>query len=297
MKPTWSLKMITLCTVLTPIHNNYLDIFLESLVKNTKTISKILIADTTTYRPREFFINLLKENKEQELYNTTKKWKINNIEVERFEAPIHENEFGHALGLHACIDKTETEYIFFSDPDLFFYTAVDELYLNLKTKYNLEYIGCSHHSALANAYGFFPYLVSSLVKKKDLPPKDFLKEHLYFKYGIIIAEQEQKDIKDVAPGKYLIGGPILEIKDELPNPKKSVLYDTGVNLCLWGIRNNWKWLSFQTLDCHLYTTKYYRTGNLKINERLPYQKLIWHSVREDIKIMKQAYNEVDETND
>jgi len=287
--------MITLCTVVTQIHECYLDMLLESLAQKTKLIKKVLIAYPTMYRPREFFLKIIKE--ESKLYNTIKKYKIGNIEIEKFEAPINENEFGHALGLHACINKTETDYILFCDPDLFFYNAVDELYLDLKIKHDLHYIGCSHHSALANAYGFFPYLVNSLVCKQDLPNQDFLKGQLYFKYGIIQAEQEQIDITDAAHGKYLIAGPILEVKNELPNPKKSVLYDTGVNLCLWGVRNRWKWLSFQTTDCHNYTTKYYRTGNCKVNDRLKYQKLIWHSVREDVKIMEKSYNEANNIND
>lgn len=286
--------MITLCTVLTPNHDIYKDIFIDSLMRNLKYVSKVLIAYTKDSRNRDIILNSIANRKYHELYRTTQKWKIKNVEFEQFDVPVHENEFGHSLGLHACIEKTETDHIMFSDPDLVFCCSADELYLNLTTKYNLDYVGCSHHSALANAYGFFPYLVNSLVDKKKLPPPSYLEGSLYFRYGQLLMGQDPRDDpkRDRADGKYLLPGPISEFKSELPNVKPDSLYDTGINLCLWGMRNKWKWLSFQTTDCHLYTTKYFRTSNLKVTERLKQHNIIWHSVRDDLDKLQKAYDEL-----
>nr|NIQ14243.1 hypothetical protein [Candidatus Dadabacteria bacterium] len=52
-------------------------------------------------------------------------------------------------------------------------------------------------------------------------------------------------------------------------------FDVGCNLYLWAEMKNMKWLSFQTLDCHNYTTTYYRT-NVKPITIPRKQKILYH---------------------
>lgn len=271
--------MITLCSVVPPNYEEYTTTMIESIVATTKYITNILLACP------------LSDSKSTDI---VKEWEERGIKFKKFNAPINEPEHGHALGLHACIDRVETEFIMFCDPDVFLYTAVDELYLNLMNKYNLHYVGCSHHSSVANAYSYFPYVMNSLVRKKDLPDASFLKGLLKFRNGCIMVEGlAEKDDFPTADGKYLVSSPVPGHWQKLPNIKPNVFFDTSVNLCLWGIEKNWRWLSFQTSDAHNYTTKYFR-GNFKITDRMPLQKLIYHDVRQNAASMREIYNKFKE---
>ena len=278
--------MITLCTVVPDntqtdfLYKDFADIMIDSMLRNTKFITNVLIASPSYDR------NLTE-------FKTIREWTIGQIKFHQFYCPSHQHEFGHADGLHACIDLATTSHLLFCDPDLFFYSAVDELYLNLMNKYDLQYVGCSHHSAVANAYSFFPYVMNSLVKKEDLPPPTWLKGLLKYRGGMLMVNIENPAEDDPswpeAPGKYLLPSPVPDKWRKLPNLKPNILFDTSVNLCIWGIENNWRWLSFQTIDTHNYSTKYYR-GNFKITEKIPLQKLIHHCVRTSPKNLKAEYD-------
>ena len=275
--------MMTLCTVVPENYENYANILFKSVLRETKHISNALIAVPTTDKKND----VLEE------------WECRNIKFKKFYAHMTAPEHGHALGLHACIDLVETEFILFCDPDVFFYSPIDELYLQLMIKHNLNYIGCSHHSSVANAYSYFPYVMNSLVRKKDLPDENFLKGHLKFRNGCLTVEG-LSDNGDLADGKYLISSPVPGFWHKLPNIKPNVFFDTSVNLCLWGIEQGWNWLSFQTADAHNYTTKYFRTNSgLKIRDRLPLQRLIYHDVRQSAEIMQKEYDKLlkEEEND
>lgn len=274
--------MITLCTVAPKNYDEWLDVLLDSVFEYSQHVKNILVARSVQPEdPRK----------------PTTEHEFKGIRIKKFDAVVNFHEHGHALGLHACIDQVQTEYIMFCDPDLFWQSAVDDLYLNLMGKYDLNYIGCSHHSSVANAYSYFPYLMNSLVKVKDLPNENFLKGHLKFRNGCIMSEGlKEGDPGEPADGKYLISSPIPGYWHKLPNIKPNVFFDTGVNLCLWSIEQNWRWLAFQTPDAHHYTTKYFR-GNFRINERIPLQKLLYHDVRQDPTIMKSLYKEHREQND
>jgi hypothetical protein len=272
--------MITLCSVVPPNYEEYAKTMLESIVTTTKHITNVLLACPIT-NSRDT--------------NVIKVWNERGINFKKFHAPMNCPEHGHALGLHACINRVETEFIMFCDPDLFLCSAVDELYLNLMNKYNLNYIGCSHHSAVANAYSYFPYVMNSLVRKKDLPDESFLRGLLKFRNGCIMVEGlTAEDNFEPADGKYLVSSPIPGHWHKLPNIKPNVFFDTAVNLCLWGIEQNWRWLSFQTPDAHNYTTKYFR-GNFKFTDRIPFQRLIYHDVRQSSILMHEMYKKFKES--
>lgn len=277
--------MITLCTVSPPEphYDHYCETMLESVFKYFKHISKILIARPVSHEDQEHPIEpkvILNEFR-------------HGVEIVKFQFNVRSKEYGHSLGLHACIDRVETDWIFLSDPDVFYMSAVDEFYLNLTHKYSLNYVGCSHHSATANAYLYFPYLMSTLVRKDQLPPPEWMQGYLKYRDGIIFMEGlHEDDNHDLADGKYLIPGPIPEICKKLPNIKPNSLFDTSNNFCLYSIEKDWKWLSFQTIDCHFYNTKFYRTSpNWKLRERFPPQDLLWHSVRSGEEEMRQKWRE------
>lgn len=270
--------MITLCTVVPKHYEIYVNTMLASVYKHLKLVSKIYIAQPTN-----------------DSYETImSKEIVNNIEILKFTAPTPDTgTYGHSMGLHACINKLETEYAMFSDPDLFYMSNVDKIYLDLKSKFQLNYIGCSHHSATSNAYGFFPYLMSSIIKTDDLPPKNWKQGYLKYRRGCLRLEELEKDEDyELADGKYLLPGPIPEFAHKFPNVKPTILFDAGNSLCLYGIEQQWKWLSFQTSDCHSYSTKYYRTSNnLKIKEKLNHYNLLWHSVRSGPEVLAEKYRE------
>lgn len=271
--------MITFCTVVPETYEPYCKIMLDSVFKHFKYISKIYIA-----RPNP-------NTKQESVISTETK---NNIQITKFETPVRSMDFGHALGLHACINKVDTEYIMLSDPDVFYCSAVDELYISLIKKYTLQYVGCSHHSSTANAYGFFPYLMSTLIKKDDLPPLDWMKGYLKYRDGIIMREGMTNDNHEFANGKYLLPGPIPKFCEKLPNIKERVFFDTGNSLCLYSIEKNWQWLSFQTVDCHFYTTKFYKTSpNLRIRGQFTQQDILWHSVRSGAENLEREYKNYD----
>lgn len=279
--------MITLCTVMPVGYEGYGDVLFDSIFKHAKHITDVLISVPTTEPSKKV---------EQT------QWTKNNIRFTRFPTDTPSNEYGHSLGLHDCIDRTETDLIFFCDPDLFWHSAVDDFYLNLMEKEGLDYIGCSHHSAVANAYSYFPYLFSSLVSKKKLPGPDYLKGQLKFRHGCIMVGKVENGFVDdpkwneSADGKYLLSGPIPGLWDKLPNVKDNVFYDTSVWLCYWGILQKWKWLSFQTPDAHNYSTKYFRGQGITV-KKLPMQKLIYHDARFFPERLREEYNKSLESED
>lgn len=238
--------MISLCTVELDGMEPFLNLFLKSIIKNTKLISEVLIAKIDAVEPYK---------KEE-----TK----SNLKIIRLGYPLKRTQQGveHALGLHACIDQAKNEYILLSDPDIVYYNPVDQLYFDLMHKHDLNIIGASHHSATIMAYSFFPWIGNCLIKKSTLPKEDFLKGYL-------------KDGEKLLDGKFLIPNKIEKFANEFPNPKGH--FDTGSNLTLWNKSVNGNWLAFQTADCHNYTTNFCR-GNIKLNYRLDKMKLFYHLV-------------------
>jgi hypothetical protein len=172
----------------------------------------------------------------------------------------------HAIGMHACIDRATQPYIFLCDPDIFFYTHVDEIYFNLMQEYKLDIVGASHHASTEIAQGFFPWHGNLLVLKNKLPTEDWLK-------GILPID-----------GKYLLTD-IQERNEIFPGWVASYQgknFDTGSHLWLWGHDQKWKWLAFQTLDCHVYKTIHYKS-NFKLRVNFEKQKLLYHAVSGSIK--------------
>jgi hypothetical protein len=256
--------MISLCTAVNePIETYFEKIFLDSIIKKTKLVTEVLIAKI------DADASFIQE------------WTVGSIKFTKFGCPtlnvlgVIEQGIQHALSMHACIDKAKNDLVFISDPDLFFYNPVDEIYFNLMQEHNLQIIGCSHHHAINYANTFFPNQSNMLLNKKYLPDDKFLKNKLK-KRGYELAANFVVEESNF-PGKFLIPGAIPEYGNLFPN--KEGLFETSCNLWIVSQLNNWKWLSFQTLDCNTYNTLYHKcyhnNGYIKI-PRPKNSKLIYH---------------------
>lgn len=254
--------MITICTVTTDTLQQYAAIMLDSIICRTQMVSEVKIA---------------KPDSDE---NLDEKWEKRGIKFHLFGCPVKDSWYGHPLGLHACIEKATNEYLFFCDPDIFFYSPVEKIYLDLMNKYDINYIGVSHHASVIQAHTYFPVVVNSMIKKSDLPSADWMKGELKYRTRVLHShELSDDDDYELADGKYLIESPLPKHYHKFPNKDLKYApyyFDVGCNLWLWGQEKKWKWLAFQTTDCHNYSTIYNR-GNLKI-EKLPKTKLIYHVV-------------------
>jgi len=248
--------MISLCSVILSGMEDLLEIFFET-INDLKLVKEVVLTKIDSDD------------------NEIKTWKSNGINFKQININVSA-EYGHSLGLHECIDNSQQPYLLFSDPDVFFYTAVDEFFFDLMQKHNLDWIGCSQHASVTQAHLFFPNFLSTLVKKSNMPDESFLKGKLKYRHGVLKAENlKPDDDGSPADGKYLVPSPIPELYQEFPNPEGQ--FDLGCNMWLWSKQQNWKWLGFQTTDCHLYTSSYNR-GNIKLDEKLPRKKLLYHCV-------------------
>ena len=194
---------------------------------------------------------------------------------------------GHGSGLHHAIDNATQEYVWLTDPDVFLFSSVDDLYLSLMEKHNLGIIGISHFTPQQQCYLDFPCVTNCLLRKGSLPPPEWLAEEL----GIYSGMKPSDKIRKLAasPGEYLLPGPNSHY-GEFPSPDG--MFDVGFNLWFWGKQNNWKWLSFYR-DAGLfpinneqygfrdlvypmnYTAADYRT-NFGLQDDLGQQELLYH---------------------
>ena len=172
---------------------------------------------------------------------------------------------------------SKNEYVLLSDPDVFFYTEIDKFYLSLIEKYNLNIVGLSHSMAVKQSFTYFPNILNLMAKKSDLPPNDYMKSLEFDNDVLIIPTCE--DWKEKIIAKWLFPNTPKGKEHLFPNPNGN--WETGCNLVLWSQENNWRWLSFQTFDCFLYTTQYYRT-NFSLRDRFLKTKLLYHTVNSTI---------------
>jgi len=249
--------MITVCSVSLNVNGDgvelntsgYFEIFKESIATRTKLVSEVLIARVD------------RESSFEE------SWTENGISFTQFgvmEGRRPQQCYEHGLGLHKCIERAKNDYLLFCDVDIFFHIAVDELYFKLLEEHELNAVGVSHASALRCGHTFFPCVINLLVKKSDLPDDNFLK-------GKIL-----DDIGEVRDGKYLMRVKNKESipVDKYPNPNGD--FDTGAYLWYWAHLNDWKWLSFQTMDVHNYYEIHNR-GNVKLSNKFKKRNLLYHA--------------------
>lgn len=271
--------MISILTVEIEGCRPHLNMFLESITKKSKLVSEVIIAVIDAKEP----IN--------------EEWENRNIRFRRFSNPVECLWYGHGLGLNAALNKASGEYVIFSDPDTFWYTALDEFYLSLMQQYNLNYVGVSHHNGVNQCFTFFPYVINSMAKRSTLPDKDWMKGKLKFRGAMLHRTQLlENDEAPMADGEFLIPNPIPVLCDTYPNKNSDAIFDVGCNMWLWNEERKGRWLSFQTTDCHIYTTAYSK-NNFGLKDRFKKEKLLYHlgsgsrGNAEELETFKKAYED------
>lgn len=254
--------MISLCTV----SHNYLesagimDAFLGQ-IKSLSGINEVLIIKPDSDRA------------------STDQWQENNINYRKISLRQTKYEMAtrgsieHAVALHHAIDLATNPYLLLTDPDIIFFEDITKFYQDLMDENNLDCIGISHQNSIESAVRFFPCVTNMLVKKKSLPDPEFLKDELkitnVFNYKQYMGAIRNKTyLSYPAKGMYLLPGYM-----QLPFPNTSGNFDTGCALWLWSENVKWRWLSFQTMNCHEYYSMYNRgTVKVKLNQK----KLLYH---------------------
>jgi len=249
--------MVSLVTVtVAPLTELLMDLFIREIKISLKCIKEVVIveADATVEYDRQWQEDGLRFRKigmAQPVLNINTGYSIQ-----------------HALALHKAIDATTEPYLFITDPDIFFYTAIDQFYLDLMKQHDLNAIGVSHQLATEFCMRFFCCVTNMMVKKADLPPSNWLKGEIFFSNAFVLSDAEPCMPAD---GYYLAPCYIDKYKDFYPYPEGR--HDTGCLLWLWALQQKWKWLAFQAPDCHNYLAQYNR-GTVKV--KLKHQPLMFH---------------------
>ncbi len=260
--------MISLISVVVDsVLERYFDTFKKAIIQDTRIINEVILpkVDSTLSFDKEWIdrgIKFRMFSARQRLF----KVKSPNLIC-----------MDHAFGLHAGINEAANDYVMLSDPDVFFYTNIDEFYYQMMQQYNLNLIGLSHFSAVTEAFGFFPNVFNMMLRKSECPPKTWLEDK--FTLRKMSYQEELKDEVPI-PGMFLVPGEMDGYQHEFPNPKGH--YETGSNLLIWAKQANWRWMSFQTTDCHNYSTQFYRT-NFGLRKNLGRQKLVYHATNGSVK--------------
>lgn len=257
--------MVSICLVYFEEMKPIIGVFLDSVKEKTKKVHEII---TVCLNNGEFY-------KEEFLGKITLK-KVG-YPLDKFDFLKNKNieprDYGHAIGLNKSLKYVTGEYVLFCDPDIFFYTSVDEFYLETMTKYDLFTVGVSHHWAHALAQMYFPCFFNLMIKTENLPPKDYLTGKLFAREG---SDSIHKSKNEGHPlNNWMIQG---YVGENFPNQSDEAIYDVGCNLWLWNEENQGRWLSFQTLDVHNYTTTFHKS-NWKCKEKFGTNKLIYHLTR------------------
>ena len=248
--------MISICTVTLNRLEDFLKIFCQSIVESTTLVNEVIIVnadlDSNDYSWTEKGIKFHVVCGKHDLFSLSS------------PAALCAQ---HAYGLHQAIELSNNDYLLISDPDIFFYTKIDDFYLSLMGENNLEFIGVSRPNATSHSITYFPSVMNLFTKKEYLPPKEFL---LDCDLGLSFKGNNQPNL----PGVYLYPNCPEEYKSLFPNPDGH--YETGCKLLVWTNKKAYNWLSFQTPDCHIYYTKYHRT-TFKKTLKLPNIKILYHA--------------------
>lgn len=271
---------ISVCSVILDGMENYTQVFLHSLQRHCANLKEVIFVKVDGIEEGLFY--------QQEIQGIPCKFigfpfaKDYNEETQTYILSI----CGHALGLHHAIDHATADYIWLTDPDIFFFSPVDSLYLDLMQRFDLNIIGVAHFNRSNQAYLDFPCVTNCLVKREALPQPDWLQGSLFLRSVMRKGEFTNQEKLVQMDGKYLIPGPIGNLSDTFPNP--AGYFDAGCNLWLWN--NDRRWLSFTLNQPHPdigyldlvypmnYSTATYTT-NFGLTEDLGQTDLLYHRTR------------------
>lgn len=259
--------MISMCIVTLPEIEKYLTLSLNTVLKKRKLVNEILVCDVSkdsSYRH------------EETREGVTIKWfGVNLPELDCND--LFDQSSQHALALHEIMSCATNNYILLSDPDTLWFCAVDQMYFDLMSKFDLHLVGCCKVNAVDwEAPGHFPNPFSMMFKKQNMPGLDYMPEHTLLRNGTKV------------PGKYLIP-PLKYLDGKLDwfngkpkydmsmYAKKDGFCDTGAMLVPWAHQQGWRWLSFLTDDGRTYTNRWHRAS-----VRVPYKEkphdILYHSI-------------------
>lgn len=220
--------MISFCCAVTRKNlKDYTKVLTDTLCRHTTLVREVILVQTDTKD------------------GLVESWDCGKIRFSHYgcqplpcpKAPAWEQMIcGHARGLHKAIEYVQQEYVWLSDPDVFLLSAVDQTYLRLIQRYDLNLIGVSHFNPLSQAYQFCPCIINCMMRRDTLPTSDWL--------GGFHAQSEMRlGAQPVFPvgHRWMIPGPLAEHKF----PKSDGLYDTGCNIWLWNEEKKGRWISFQ----------------------------------------------------
>lgn len=273
--------MISLCSNVNGLGHNYLEYYKESILRNTKHISEVLLCDID--EPNDFYheeeIRGIKFKRfgHPAIYPVLMNKKVKNCfkPTPDSDVAVEAVSFGHAFGLDEAIKRATNDYIYTCDPDTIFFGPAEETYMDLMNKHDIKFIGASHHISVLYSTGYFPNPVNFMTKKSYLPPSDFFAGKFKMKHAMNgISGKDSDAFDEFLKDKFFFQGNIPEFTPQMPNP--SGVCDTGVNLYIWSEHIKARWLGFQTDDCHTYTTKYFRT-NFGLKANLGRTKMFWHA--------------------
>lgn len=247
--------MLSVVTVTLKRMKPFLDIFLESLFHHCKAVKEVIVVHVEE-KPSFYKVEgIVKHVGGDQPY-----WAVDCPTAYCAQ---------HAHGLHVGFEKTTQEYVMISDPDIFFYMPVDEYYLSLIHKHNINIIGISRPTATCHSIQFFPSIMNFVMRKRDFPSDIFATE--------VSSLSRMLNTKVPAIPSYFhpIARELLleETRNKFALPDGH--YETGCRMYLWAKENNMRWLAFQTLDCNVYQTCFYR-NNFGLKEKFPRQKLLYH---------------------
>jgi hypothetical protein len=271
--------MISLITVSLPGMEPYVETLLNSVARRCNLISEVVVCHTWKEQRLEPRTRSITRHDGSTII-------VKDVDLAAYEMWNGDRQYGHAEGLHRALEYVTQEYTLFSDPDLFFYTAADQIYLENMKRYDLNIVGVSHHWAHNHAAGWFPLVINCMVKTDTLPGPDWKAGRIKFGRGIFQEGYRNYDcVEESLPvtNKWLIQGAIPECVHLFPHHHKGpgdvcpmgFWYDIGCNMYLWNLERDGKWLAFQTLDTQNYTTAVYRT-NFKLRDKFKNIKLLFH---------------------
>lgn len=182
--------MITLCTVALRRLDGFIDILKQSIFKHTTLIDEVVIVR----------VDEPDCQKEQVIRGVNFKEIGYHAGLQERGNPTAVMCLEHALGLHRGIDEAKNDLVMICDPDVFFLSPVDKLYLDLFLSNDLHIIGVSRPEGVAHANTFFPSVINSMFRKSSLPGEDYLREYLTANHSMPEAFLQE----DVAlPGKNI----------------------------------------------------------------------------------------------
>lgn len=218
-----------------------LECCLESLVRNSTLIGRVLIAVRT-----------------QEVIRKTVQRQRITIEYfdfwfDRGPTPAGNVQwrgrgYSHAVGLHHCLSRATTKYVLFTEPDVVYLKeGFDKLYIEAIETHDLAIVGVTRAADPRGlqfynqqALGGFPTVISCLMKKDFLPPNAYLQGYLKMRPHAFPHANTEEETYERLDGHWLLQGCIPEFKNEFPNPEGA--YPVGCNLYLYYI--NERYLSF-----------------------------------------------------